>query len=507
MLADLVVQLNIKLFVTQDETGVGRLTKSAKQELKAILTIEDTMSESPLIHSFNQLLLSVEEATCRLSLPHSEDEALIVFSSGTTGIPKPVCYTHSQLSLAVNSILEAFADIEEGSILVCWLPLANLFQRMINFAAVARNASSYIVEDPRSVMNHIGTANPHVFIGVPRFFEKVYASVMNRIETQAGASASIAKWAIAIGKRRAQALREDTRCSVMLRLSWRIADRLALRKIRAAFGTHLRYFISGSSPMPYWLLEWFDGLGLPVLEAYGISENIVPIAINRYNDRKLGTVGKPLAAHEVKLAEDGEIVVIGAGVARNHAKTTATAHAAKENAQFLATGDLGSFDIDGFLRITGRKSDIFKTSTGKWISPAEIETRLRQLAHVDYAVVLGTNRKAIVALLGITSEYFDTLVVHVQSGNGALSQQLAHQTADVLADLPTYQQPAGLLIIDAGSFSIGGGELTTNLKVRRKHIEEKFAADVDRLYDSIDQAAATNSTKFPYVMIHRTEST
>ena len=260
--------------------------------------------------------------------------------------------------IAVRAILDAFPEIDEGAQLLCWLPLANLFQRIINFCAIERGATSYVVEDPREVVQHLATANPHVFIGVPRFFEKLHAGIEERLAASPAVVRRLARWGLAAGTRRAERLRAGLGVGFGDRMRWRIADALVVRRLRAVFGHNIRFLISGSAPMPVWLLEWFEGLGLPVLEAYGVSEDIVPVAMNRPAARKLGTVGRPMLGNEVALGPDSEIRVRGPGVFRGYLGTESPAPAADG---FWATGDLGEFTSDGFLRLTGRKSDAFKT--------------------------------------------------------------------------------------------------------------------------------------------------
>lgn len=427
----------------------------------------------------------------RSESPSPDDPAIVVFSSGTTGTPKPIVYTHRQVVLAVDEILGAFPDIAQGSRLLCWLPLANLFQRVINFCAMARGATSYIVEDPREVVQHLQSASPHVFIGVPRFFEKLYSGIDERL---AGALAQrAARWAIAAGRRRAERLRvgRDARLSEALR--WRVADRLVARRLRSVFGRNVRYLISGSAPMPGWLLEWFDAIGLPVLEAYGVSENIVPVAMNRPGERRLGTVGKPMPANEVKIGPDGEIHVRGAGVFRGY---PASADPPSGGDGFWPTGDLGELTPDGYLQITGRKSDAFKSSGGRWVVPGEAEACLRQAPYVEHAVVLGAGSSELLGVLNLDV----ARLRGERTASGTSSPAPGHLTAEeqariarelgaLAAALPGYLRPAGLLVVTT-PFAIASGELTTNLKLRRQFIAAKFKDRLEQLHRLVQSMKA-----------------
>lgn len=494
LLTRLLADSRAQALVAQNALVLARFSGAALGALDLVATIEDappgTSSPVPTLHALAQ-----QSGDIAIPPPQArpKDEAVIVHSSGTTGVPKTIPYRQDQLMIALQAILDAFPDIDENSTLVCWLPLSNLFQRMINFAAMMRGARSYIVDDPRSVMEHVRAARPDVFIGVPRFFEKVQAGIAGRIETGSPIAAFLGKQAIALGHRRAQASRTDTRPPLVVRALWPLADRWILARIRETFGGRLRYFISGSAPMPGWLLEWFEAIGLPVLEAYGVSENIVPMAANRWEQRRIGTVGKPMPAHEVTIAEDGEILVRGPGVAEP--PSVGLQPDARTN-DFLATGDLGKFDHDGFLRIVGRKADVFKSSTGKWIVPTDIEGRLARVPYIEHAVVSGAGRKATIAVVSVAASHTlaataDGEADRPDGDEEPVVERLRVDVGAALADLPSQQQLAGLLIVAAADLSVTGGELTTNLKVRRRHVERKFAAEIERLHAAIDRRQAS----------------
>jgi len=414
------------------------------------------------------------------SEPSPEDVAIVVFTSGTTGLPRPIAYSHRQVMLAVDEILAAFPDIGHGSRLLCWLPLANLFQRIINFCAVARGATSYVVADPRDVMLHLQSASPHVLIGVPRFFEKVKAGIEDRLSARPALTRAFVRWALALGRRRERGI------------GWWLAELFALRQLRAVFGKDARYLISGSAPMPQSILEWFDAIGLPVFEAYGVSEDIVPVAMNRPGLRRLGTVGKPTPANEVRLGPDGEVLVRGDGVFSGYLGANSQR---PDREGFWATGDLGEFTDDGYLRLRGRKSDSFKASAGRWIVAGSVETLLRQIPYVEHAVLVGSSEYALAAILNIDLPRF--------RGNAFSSElsieectRIARDAGDALAAVPPYSRPAALLVVTT-AFSVAGGELTTNLKLRRTLVIEKFKPQLALLRAT---ARTTDDAAVPVVL-------
>lgn len=416
-----------------------------------------------------------------------DSPATIIFTSGTTGTPKGIEYTHEQVVTACSSILEVFGVIREGSSLVCWLPLSNLFQRMVNFCAISLGASTYFVEDPKEVVSRLAAINPHVFIAVPRFFEKLHQGIIESIRHQPLPARKLIQWAIHIGDRHARAIREQRGLDPLSRASYAIADQLVLKRLRGALGSNLQYMISGSAPMPRWLLEWFHAIGIVILEAYGISENVIPIAINRPQEFRFGTVGKPLSGNEVTIAEDGELLVKGRGLCRGYyeddsGKTPLTADGS------LATGDYAAVDGDGFITLTGRKSEIFKTSTGRRIAPVGIESCILRVPYVEHAVVLGAGRKSVIALISVSRSLLMGDSPR-QADARSLSEEMCKKIkADVkreTASLPAYQRPAALLAT-FDPFTVQGGELTSNLKLRRKSIEQKHLQYIERLFEDVE---------------------
>jgi long-chain acyl-CoA synthetase len=419
-------------------------------------------------------------ATEALTGPSPDDDAIMVFSSGTTGHPKPIVYRHAQVVFAIDALTGAFPDLDENSRLLCWLPLANLFQRMINFCAVARGAASYMLGDPRAVMDHLPAAAPDLFIGVPRFYERLRAGMLARLEEAPWPVRALARRALRDGVATKSATHRGS-------ISHALAERLIFPRLRAAFGGNVRYLLSGSAPLAESVAAFFEAIGLPIHEAYGVSEDIVPIAMNRAGQWKRGTVGRMMAGNEVVVTAEGEIKVRGPGVFSGY--WGQSEHAPGPDAQgFWATGDLGSFDADGYLKISGRKADIFKLSTGRWVAPLDVESRLTQLPYVDHALALGQGRKAVVALIALQPGAGDRQGRQSGADGTALAAQIRADVARVTADLPSFQRPAALVVVPE-PFSIGGGELTTNLKLRRKAIAEKHASQVDAAYEDLERAA------------------
>ncbi len=400
--------------------------------------------------------------------------ATIVFTSGTTGAPKGVAYTHRQVCFAARQILQCVGNPEGQTRLCCWLPLSNMFQRMNNFCALLQGAETWFVRAPTELMALVTEINPTLLIGVPRFYEKLHDGLQAAVRRKPWWARALVRHAWAIGERHQRAERAGRRPSCATRLLHPLAEHWVLRRLRAVLGTQCRHLFSGSAALPAWLIERLEGLGWRVLEAYGTSESVLPIAMNTPQACRPGSVGRPLPGNEVTLAPDGEILVRGPGVCgRYFMAEPGGAHETQvDGAGYLHTGDIGRIDSDGFVWITGRKSEIFKTATGRRIAPAPLEASLKRLPYVNDAVVCGRNRPFAVAMLSVTAP--------------PPHEQVQADMAAACQPWPQWQRPAGALLIRT-PFGVETGELTSNLKVRRQHLEARHAPALDRLYRSIQQ--------------------
>lgn len=474
--------------IIQEPSWLARFAVDVRKRLRFIVHFQSASDHEGMISFENLLQMTGSEPESAWLDVQPEDPATILFTSGTTGAPKGIQYTHRQVCLAVASIIEAFAETREGDHLACWLPLANLFQRILNLYAIGCGAQTYYVDDPREVMRHVGTIKPHLFIGVPRFYEKLYAGMMEKVRRGPAWQQWLVAWALEMGEQQAAALRQNRRPHGWQRLAHRLADRLVLRRLRGVMGPNLRYLVSGSAPIPVWLLERLQGMGLLVLEAYGLSENIIPVAANRLWAYRFGTVGRPLQGNTVRLAEDGELQVRGAGVFSGYYGEESAGMFDADG--YLASGDFATQDAEGFITLTGRKAEIFKTSTGRRIAPAPIESVLRQAPYVEQVVVFGAGRPFPVAVLVVSAEALRLWV----GADVECADLLAHCEwirADIgrcLAALPEAQRPAGL-VVTTRPFTVESGELTTNLKMRRRVIEARYGDVLDALYQTLAQAS------------------
>ncbi len=458
---------------------LARFTSAQREHLRFVLAIAPGAASDVVAL---ETLLRRERAGETQNLARPDAPALIIFTSGTTGEPKGIEYTQRQVCTAAAAILASFPEVDGQTRQACWLPLSNLFQRMVNFASIGGAAQTYYVADPRELMQVIAAISPHVFIGIPRFFEKLAAGIDAGIAAKPAWQKALARWALAVGDRYASARRGELRIGAALRLQWVLANALVLSKLRSLLGANLRFTISGSAPLAPALLERFDAIGVPIFEAYGMSENIVPIATNRRDARRFGSVGRVVAGNEVRLADDGELLVRGAGVFSGYFGESA-ANSGIDADGFLHSGDFASIDADGFVTLIGRKAEIFKTSTGRRVAPASVEGVLARVAGVEQAFVCGSGRAQPLALLVVSEAAW-------QGGADALGRRLRSETQSALESLPHYLRPAALAVT-ARPFTISGGELTSNLKLRRAAIAARHGELIGELAARHDASAGT----------------
>lgn len=488
-LAQIVQCVNLQALVLGDASYLARFPVALLPSLKFVLVLSgsaETVREQGLAaYSVEQLIQSpeeVESTAWNRAVP--DDPAIVIFTSGTTGTPKGMLYRHRQVMMAIDGILQAFDEIAEGSRLICWLPLANIFQRVINLCSVAKGGQTYYLEDPRQIVEYLPRLEPHVFIGVPRFYEKLYEGILANVSKRGAVVRGAVTWAIRVGDTHARARRAGATINLGLATMHWLAERLVLEKVRAAVcGSAMRYVVSGSAPMPMWLLEAFDALGILVLEGYAMSECMIPVATNRPGAYRFGSVGQPMPGNEIRLAADGEILLRGPGVCDAYLGEDSGTPPIDSDG-FLATGDLAEMAADGFIRLTGRKSEVFKTSTGRRVAPSGVEAVLKRLPHVSDAAVYGAARKSLSAVLWITDE-----APGREPGSSVAPKGFAHAIHEVLLALPAYLRPTGF-VLTRRPFGIASGELTANLKLRRDAVVERYRNELERLYHEMDAHAA-----------------
>ena len=423
--------------------------------------------------------------------PAGDAPATLLYTSGTTGTPKGIAYDHHHLLAACQSILAEFPDLRRpGHRVPCWLPMAPLFQRMMNLVALAAGVTTFFVEDPRQIMGALREIRPTLFVGVPRFYEKLEGGIREHVTAQPAWRRRLIDHARRIGAEVASRRRRGAPLSPWLALQHRLADQLVLRRIREAMGGRIQWMISGSAPAPPWLLESLHAVGWLVLEAYGFTENTVPVAANRPDAYRFGTVGRPFAMNAIRIAEDGELLVRGPGLFRGYEGDGPSPQRFTEDG-YYRTGDYARLDADGFLSLVGRTSEIIKTSTGRRVSPAHVEAVYRRSPLVEEIVVVGNARKHLAALITLDVPVVEAELRRAGLPVPAAGAELAAMPAVTALvarslqacddEIPESDRVRAFAILPR-PFSLADEELTTSLKLRRQHIEARHAAIIDALY-------------------------
>jgi long-chain acyl-CoA synthetase len=486
-IAGMVEQADITVFAVADVGVLAELSPERWGRCTLLIPMAagaDTRRPGVRVRHLSELADAAGARPAVATPPAPEALATIIFTSGTSGQPKGIAYSHRQVCLAVMAIVEAFPFVGPGSHLLCWLPLANLFQRIVNLAGMHSGATTYLLPDPRQVMTAIREVDPDVLVAVPRFFEKLLGGMRSAIAAQPAWRRRLVHWAWRVGHEASHRDGSVTALPAGLALRIAVAERLVLRRLRRTLGTRLKAMVSGSAPLAPQIQQAFEALGLPVLEAYGMSENIVPMAMNRLDRRRLGSVGQPVPGQEVVVGTDGLIRVKGPGVFGEYLGETAGAR--RDPDGFYTTSDLGRFDADGFLYITSRAGDLFKTSTGQKVSPAAIESRLGPVSGIDQVVIVGQGRKCLLAIC--SRDPAAAPAVDRRATEEAI-RRLIHALGE-------HERP-GAVIVLSRSFSMDRQELTPNLKLRRAVIEDHLAETIEAAYGQIDAALRSPSGNDP----------
>jgi long-chain acyl-CoA synthetase len=417
-----------------------------------------------------------------------EDVCTFIYTSGTTGPPKGCVITHGNYR-AMLDMVNQNSVIEGEDVTYLYLPLAHSFALLIQLGSFDLGATiAYWERDPLKIMPNLAEVRPTYFPSVPRIFEKIYTAATSGMEKVGGLKKAIFDWSIRVGGKMREAERAGRRPGFLLRKQYEFADKKVLSKIRGLFGGQLRLAVSGAAPINPDILRFFDAAGVLVLEGWGMTETSTAATISTPEDFKIGTIGKPFPGCEVKIAEDGEILVKGPNVFQGYYKNEqATRETIVDG--WLHTGDLGSIDEDGFITITGRKKDIIITAGGKNITPANLEAEIKQHPLVSQCVVVGDRRPYLVALVTLDPE--EAVAYAKEHGLPEDPAQLA-SNPDVRAAIEAHlakvnqkfarvEQVKKIAILPH-DLSQESGELTPTLKVKRAVVADKHQSEIERLY-------------------------
>ena len=417
--------------------------------------------------------------------------ATLIYTSGTTGQPKGVELTHDCWVSQSAAVQRSGILDHEAPLQFFWLPLAHVFGKMIGTAQLRIGFPTAIDGRIEKIVENLGAIRPTFVCAVPRIFEKVHARVVSTATEGGGVKKAVFDWALSVGREAAALERDGQKPGVALALQRRLADRLVFQKIRALFGGRLHFFISGSAPLSRDVAEFFDAMGIVVLEGYGLTESSAATHCNLPWNRRLGTVGPTFPGVEVRLAEDGEVLMRAPWVMRGyHGLPEATA-AALDGERWLHTGDVGTLDEQGRLTITDRKKDLIKTSGGKYVAPTELEARLKAgCPYIAQVLVHGDRRNYVTALVTLDAEgirRWGATQGIADLGPARAAEHLAvktlvQQAVDQLnATLPRFATVKRFTVLPR-DFSEAEGELTPSQKLKRKVVEQRYRGVLDAMY-------------------------
>ncbi|GDX41116.1 AMP-dependent synthetase [Armatimonadota bacterium] len=458
-------------------------------KLEYVITLDSTLTNGQEVIDFASLFLATGRSDAELdtlaSAVSPDDIATLIYTSGTTGEPKGAMLTHLNLLQTPDAVVEhRIADVGVGDVFLSFLPLSHITERMGYYIALRAGACTTYSLGLSALTEEIQTVvRPTLMLCVPRLWENIYSKAHEGLAKQEPSKRKKVEWGLKVGTAYSEKLRMGKPIGLLLRLQHAFADKLILSKIREkTTGGRLRYCVSGGAPLDTNALSFFLGIGIELLEGYGLSETSI-IAINRPGKERVGTVGTLLPKAEVKIAEDGEILMRGQGRMKGyfrHAETTAEAINAEG---WFHTGDIGELSVDGYLKITDRKKDLLVLSNGKKVAPQPIEAELKHSDWIGEAVLFGDRQSTVSALI---VPAFDKLLGWAKQNSVVGSAEELIENAEVQkivkteidkvnATLPDYERIKRFRLLPK-PFSIEAGELTPTLKVRRKVVAENYAS-------------------------------
>lgn len=417
------------------------------------------------------------------------DLATIIYTSGTTGEPKGVMLSHANLLANIAGVAQVLG-VTQDDVALSFLPLCHGFERLVSYIHLTNGVSMIFAESLDTVPRDLKLVRPTVMTGVPRIYEKLHARVLATVEEEGALSLAVFRWASRVAFARGGRLSAGRRLSPWLALESVIADRLIFRRIREGIGGRVRLAVSGSAPLSPYLAQWFYGVGLPLIEGYGLTETAPVLAAPPLNGIRFGTVGPPLPNVEIKIATDGEILARGPNIMLgyyNRPEDTAVALAGG----WFHTGDIGELDERGYLKITDRKKDLLVTSGGKKVAPQPIEGALRDHDLIAEAMLVGDRRNYLTAI--VVPDFAELCrQLHIDRPHDEAAAAALLARPDVHArfteaiegvnrKLAQFEKIKKFHLLPR-ELTLAAGELTPTLKVKRRVVEQEFAREIEQMY-------------------------
>ena len=503
-LAFIISDSGSRVVIAEDADQVAKLREHRAEmpEVVAVVVIDSGDSTDPdgWVISFADLedrgraLLAehpgvVEERIDALTPDHL---ATIIYTSGTTGRPKGVRLTHSALTYE-GAAVDSINILGRDDLQYLWLPLAHVFGKVLLVLPLQIGFATVVDGRVDRIVPNLAVVRPTFMGAAPRIFEKAYGRITTTVAEEGGVKARLFGWATGVGAKVA-ALRQDGKePRGLLAAQHRLADKLVLHKVRERFGGRIRFFISGSAALNEDVAKWFDSVGLLILEGYGLTETSAASFVNRpaAGSYQFGSVGWPLPGTDVRIGDDGEVLLRGPGVTQGYHGLEEMTHESLEDDGWFHTGDIGVLDDHGFLRITDRKKDLFKTSGGKYVAPSVIESMFKGICpYASQLVIEGDGRNFVSALVTLDPDSIRTWAEHHGMGQRSYAEIVGSPQAremvqgyvdELNSQLNRWEQVKQFVILDH-DLSVEEGDLTPSMKLKRRVVTEKYRDRLDQLY-------------------------
>ncbi|PKL39003.1 MAG: long-chain fatty acid--CoA ligase [Spirochaetae bacterium HGW-Spirochaetae-1] len=483
------------LIFVENETQLHKVyeIKSEIPLIRKVILLNGSYEGDDWVISFDDFMKLGEvvpdsDLEAMLSAVRQDDIATLVYTSGTTGVPKGAMLTHENAIISPQ-IVQGSLHLQGDEEQFVFLPLAHIYARLIVYTAVLMNIPVTLSRSMDTIVEDIKIARPHFFCSVPRIFEKVYSKVLSGAEAKGGAALKIFNWARYTGYQVSDCLLDDIPVPLSLRFKYALASKLVFSKLKDALGGRIRFCVSGAAPLEPSIAKFFHAAGILILEGIGMTENMSFSHVNRFDDYRFGWVGLPGPGVEQKIASDGEVLLRGRNVMKGYYKMPEETKEALTEDGWLHTGDVGEIDRRGFLRITGRKKDLIITSGGKNIAPSAIEGLLATSKYISQVCVIGDRRNYLSALItldeGNIKDYargrdlkhdnFESLM-----RNREIYSLIGQEIDEKNRSLASFESIKKFAIVP--EFTIENDLLTPTLKVKRNKVVSRYAAIIDTLY-------------------------
>ena len=483
------------LVFAEDESQLEKLLsiRSEIPDVRKVILLSGTPPDNDWVMSYEEFLdlgIGVPDQVldARIADVNADDVATIVYTSGTTGIPKGAVLTHDNITFTAQSVWGS-VESQDGDETLLFLPLAHIFARTLIFTAMAAGSSTTFARSIETIGEDFRIARPHWFPSVPRIYEKVHTKIISGAEAKGGLALKIFKWACRVGNRVSDLKLAKKPIPPLLKLQYDLATKLVFSKVQEALGGRVRWCISGAAPLNPDIAKFFHGAGVLIVEGIGMTENTSFTNLNRYDNYRFGWVGPIGPGIEQKIGDDGEVLYRGRNIMREYYKMPAETAETLTPDGWQHTGDLGEIDDEGFLKITGRKKDLIITAGGKNIAPSAIEGLIATSKYISQVCVIGDRKKYLTALITVDADNVKAFAEEQGLATDSLedllkNQQIVNLIQGIIDDkneeLASFESIKAFRLLE--EFTIQNDLLTPTMKVKRNVALERFADQVEEMY-------------------------